>query len=42
MPARGTRQEARERLTQVFEQVRDRLIPLEESKPLQGALFREW
>lgn len=42
MPARRTRQEARERLTQVFEQLRDRLIPLEESKPLKGALFREW
>jgi hypothetical protein len=29
-------------LTQVFEQLRDRLIPAEEAKPLKGALFRDW
>jgi hypothetical protein len=42
MSAQRTRQEVRERLTKVFEQLRDRLIPLDESKPLKGALFRDW
>lgn len=42
MPAQRTREQARERLTRVFEQLRDRMIPLDESKPLRGSLFREW
>ena len=42
MPALRTREEARERMTRMFEQLRDRLIPLDESKPLKGSKFRDW
>jgi hypothetical protein len=42
MPARRTRQEARERIKQVFEAELDRMIPPEESVPLKGRKFLEW
>lgn len=39
MPARSTRQAARERILGAFQASLDRLIPLDESKPLKGSLF---
>ena len=42
MAALRTRQEARERVGQVFSAALDRLIPAEESKPLKGATFLEF
>jgi hypothetical protein len=42
MPARRTRQEARERITQVFQLELDRIIPPDGSTPLKGRKFVDW
>lgn len=42
MPARRTRQEARDRITQVFQAELDRMIPPDGSVPLKGGKFRDW
>jgi hypothetical protein len=42
MPARTTRQEARQRAIEVFMDSLDRIIPADEAKPLRGSLFRDW
>lgn len=42
MPARTTRQQARQRAMEVFVQSLDRIIPADESVPLKGRLFRDW
>jgi len=42
MAALTDRRAARERLTKMFEAMRDRLIPADESVPLKGGTFREW
>lgn len=39
MPARSTRQEARDRILQAFQKQLDRLIPADEQVPLKGAMF---
>jgi len=42
MPARTTRQAARERLRAIFEAELDRMIPPDEQTPLKGRLFAEF
>ena len=42
MPARTTRQQARQRAIEVFMKSLDRIIPADESVPLKGRLFRDW
>ena len=42
MPARTTRQQARQRAIEVFMSSLDRIIPADESVPLKGSLFRDW
>ena len=42
MPARITRQQARETARKAFETSLDRMIPEDESKPLKGAKFIDW
>ena len=42
MPARTTRQEARQRAIEVFMCSLDRIIPSDESVPLKGSRFRDW
>lgn len=42
MPARHSRQDARERIFDVFVAEVDRIIPPDEAKPLKGATFLEW
>jgi len=42
MPARTTRKEARQRLLKTFLDAMDRIIPEDESKPLQGRKFGDW
>ena len=42
MPARTTRQQARQRAIEVFMESLDRIIPADESAPLRGRLFRDW
>ena len=42
MPALRTRQEARDRIRQVFEAQLDRMIPLDKSVPLKGRKFLDW
>lgn len=42
MPARITRQEARERLLKTMLEALDRIIPADESKPLKGSTFANW
>lgn len=42
MPARTTRQEARQRAIAAFVSSLDRIIPADESVPLRGSLFRDW
>jgi len=42
MPARISRQEAREAARQAFEASLDRMMPADESKPLKGAKFIDW
>jgi hypothetical protein len=42
MPARITRQQAREAARKAFEVALDRMIPADDSKPLKGAKFLDW
>ena len=42
MAALTDRQQARERLRGILEELLDRFIPAQESKPLRGRTFREW
>jgi len=42
MPARTTRQQARQRAIEVFMSSLERIIPGDESVPLKGSLFRDW
>jgi DNA-directed RNA polymerase subunit RPC12/RpoP len=42
MPALTDRQKARERLSQVFQTILDKMIPADEAVPLQGSKFVEW
>ena len=42
MPARTTRQAARERAIKAFMASLDRMIPADEAVPLKGATFRDW
>ena len=42
MPARHSRQEARERILKAFAAGLDRIIPADGHKPLKGARFLEW
>jgi hypothetical protein len=42
MPARTTRQAARERVLKAMVQALDRIIPEDESTPLRGATFRDF
>lgn len=42
MPARTTRQAARERLRAIFEAELERMIPADEQTPLKGRLFAEF
>ena len=42
MPALTDRQKARERLSQVFQSILDKMIPADEAIPLAGSKFVEW
>jgi hypothetical protein len=42
MPARTTREEARQRAIAAFMTSLDRIIPADPSVPLKGRLFRDW
>lgn len=42
MPARTTRQLARERVLKTMTDALDRMIPPDESVPLRGSTFRDW
>jgi hypothetical protein len=42
MPARTTREEARQRVIAAFMTSLDRIIPADHSVPLKGRLFRDW
>lgn len=42
MPARSTRQQARERVLATFNAALDRVIPADEAKPLRGGRFVDW
>ena len=42
MPARTTRQDARQRAIQMFMTSLDRIIPADESVPLKGSTFLDW
>jgi len=42
MPARRTRQEARQRVIDSFMKSLDRIIPADESVPMKGATFLDW
>ena len=42
MPARRTRQEARQRVIDAFMASLDKVIPPDEAVPLRGGTFREW
>ena len=42
MPALTDRQKARERLSQVFQSLLDKMIPADEAVPLRGGKFVEW
>lgn len=42
MPARRTRQEARQRVIDAFMASLDRVIPPEDSAPLKGRIFLDW
>jgi hypothetical protein len=42
MPARRTRQEARERINEVFQAELDRMVPPDEKVPLKGRTFLDW
>ena len=42
MSALTDRQKARERLSQIFQSILDKMIPADEAVPLQGSKFVEW
>jgi hypothetical protein len=42
MPARTTRQQARDRLIRPFMASLDKVIPPDEAQPLRGSTFRDW
>jgi len=42
MAARTNRQAARERITAVFQEALDRVIPADPTRPLRGRTFLEW
>ncbi|MCL2648996.1 MAG: hypothetical protein FWD61_18690 [Phycisphaerales bacterium] len=42
LPAKRTRQEARERLLKLFEAELDRLVPADSAKPMKGKTFRDF
>ena len=42
MPARTTRQQARERVLRTMTEALDRMIPPDETVPLKGSTFRDW
>ena len=42
MPARTTRQQARERMIRTFMASLDKVIPADETRPLKGSTFRDW
>lgn len=42
MPARTTREQARQRVIAAFMTSLERIIPADESVPLKGSLFRDW
>ncbi len=42
MPARTTRQQARQRVIDAFMRSLDRIIPADESVPLKGSTFSDW
>lgn len=42
MPARTTRQQARERVLKTMIEALDRMIPPDETAPLRGSTFRDW
>ena len=42
MAALTDRQKAREKLSQVFQSILDKMIPSDESTPLSGSKFVEW
>jgi DNA-directed RNA polymerase subunit RPC12/RpoP len=42
MSALTDRQQARERLSQVFQSILDKMIPADESVPLEGSKFIDW
>lgn len=42
MPARTTRQQARERILKTMTEALDRMIPPDEAVPLRGSTFRDW
>ena len=42
MPSRTNREQARQRLDSLYQSLRDKLIPADESVPLQGGKFIDW
>jgi hypothetical protein len=42
MPSRTNREQARQRLDAIYQSLRDKLIPPDESTPLQGDKFIDW
>ena len=42
MSARTNREQARQRLDAIYQSLRDKLIPSDESVPLQGGKFIDW
>lgn len=42
MCSRTNRQQARQRLDAIYQSLRDKLIPADESVPLQGGVFLDW
>lgn len=42
MPSRINREQARQRLDAIYHSLRDKLIPADESVPLQGGKFIDW
>ena len=42
MPARTTRQEARDRLRGVFDVILERCVPSDEAQPLKGRIFQDF
>jgi hypothetical protein len=42
MPSRTNREQARQRLDAIYQSLRDKLIPADESVPLEGGKFIDW